>query len=66
VGQTLQESDVTFAETAIVVIVYCLPIMENKLLFSVSVCSKQREVCHFCFPFAANEWQLPFTICSVF
>jgi hypothetical protein len=27
----------TFPETAIVVIVYCLPIMENKLLFAVSV-----------------------------
>jgi hypothetical protein len=36
VGQTLQESDVTFAETAIVITVYCLPTKENKILFSVA------------------------------
>ncbi len=32
--------------------VYHLPTKETKLLFS--VCSKQTEVCHFCFPFALN------------
>jgi hypothetical protein len=35
--------------------VYRLPKKENKLPFSVSVCSKQTEVCHFSFPFAATE-----------
>ncbi len=33
--------------------VYRFPTKVNKLPFSVS--SKQTEVCHFCFPFAANE-----------
>jgi hypothetical protein len=33
---------------------YSLPPKENKLLFSVSVCRKQTEVCGFRFPLAAN------------
>jgi hypothetical protein len=42
---------------------YRLLTKENKLLFSVSICSKQmvRVVCHFCFPFAANMQKLPFS-----
>jgi hypothetical protein len=46
----------TFAETAIVD--YHLSFAgtkENELPFSVSVCSKQTEVCHFRFPFAENK-----------
>jgi hypothetical protein len=38
--------------------VYHLPIKEKKLPFS--GCRRQMEVCHFCFPFAANKWKLPF------
>jgi hypothetical protein len=38
--------------------VYRLPIKENKLLFSVPVCSKQTEVCRFRFLFAANKTNL--------
>jgi hypothetical protein len=41
----------TFAETAIVDSVYRLPTKGKKLMFSVSVWSKQTEVCHFCFHF---------------
>jgi hypothetical protein len=40
--------------------------IENKLPFSVSVCSKQTEVCRFRFPFAANKRKLPFSVSSVF
>jgi hypothetical protein len=39
----------TFAETAIVDLVYRLPTKKNKLPFSISVCSKQTEVCRFRF-----------------
>jgi hypothetical protein len=55
----------TFAETSIVD--YHLSFAgtkENKLLFSVSVCSKQTEVCHFRFPFAENKQKLPFSVSS--
>ncbi len=55
----------TFAETAIVDYRYFLPTKENKLPFSVSVCSKQTEVCRFCFPFTANKRQSPFSISFV-
>jgi hypothetical protein len=35
-------------------------------VFSVSVFSKQTEVCHFRFPFAKNKRKLPFSVSSVF
>jgi hypothetical protein len=38
---------------------------KNKLMFSVSVCSKQMEVCRFCFPFAENKRELLFYVSSV-
>ncbi len=47
-----------------------LPTNENKLLFSIAVCSKQTavccrqtEVCCFCFLFAANKQKLSFVCC---
>jgi hypothetical protein len=47
--------------------VYRWPTQENKLSFSVSVCSKHMEVCRFrFFPFAANKRKLPFSASSVF
>jgi hypothetical protein len=46
--------------------VYRLPTKKNKLLFSVSVCSKQIEVYCFRFPFAANKRKLPFSLSFVF
>ncbi len=46
--------------------IHPLPTKENKLLFSISVCSKQTEVCRFPFQVAANEWKLPFIASSVF
>jgi hypothetical protein len=55
-----------FAETAIVVYRLLLANQGNKLLFSFSVSSKQMEVCHFCFLFAANEQMLPFSGSSNF
>jgi hypothetical protein len=39
----------------LLVIAYGLLTKENKLPFSVSVHSKQTEVCSFRFPFAANK-----------
>jgi hypothetical protein len=45
----------TFAETAIVDYRLSFAHWENKLLFSISVCSKQTEVSRFRFPFAANN-----------
>ncbi len=39
---------------------------ENKCPFSVSVCSKQTEVCRFRLPFAENKRKLPFSVSSVF
>ncbi len=56
----------TFAETAIVDYTISLPTKETKYLFSVSVCSKQMEVCHFRFPFAENKWKLPFSVSPIF
>jgi hypothetical protein len=52
----------TFAEQQTSITVYRLPTKENKLLFSVSVCSKQTEVCHFRFPFSANKRKLPLSV----
>jgi hypothetical protein len=46
--------------------VYRLPTKENKLPFSVSVCSKQTEVGRFRLPFAANKWKSPFSVSFVF
>ncbi len=51
-------------ETAIVDYLLFLANKANKLLFSVSVCSKQTEVYHFCFPIAANKQKLPFSASS--
>jgi hypothetical protein len=52
----------TFSGTAIVD--YRLPFadQEDKLPFSVSVCSTQTDVCRFRFPFAANKQKLPFQL----
>jgi hypothetical protein len=44
------------------ILVYRLQTKENKLPFSLSVCSKQTEVCRFHFPFAANIRKLSFSI----
>jgi hypothetical protein len=44
--------------------VYRLPSKENKLPFSVSIFSKQTEVCRFCFPFATNKQKLLFSVSS--
>jgi hypothetical protein len=46
--------------------VYRLPTKENKLSFSVSVCSKQKEACRFHFPFAENKREVDVSINSVF
>ncbi len=46
--------------------VYPLSAMENKLPFSVSLCSKQTKVSHFCLLFAANKRKLLFSVSSVF
>jgi hypothetical protein len=56
----------TFAETASVDYRLPLSTKENKLMFPISVCSKQTEVfrCHF--SFAENKRKLPFFISSVF
>jgi hypothetical protein len=56
----------TFAETAS--FDYRLPLStkENKLIFSISVCSKQMEVFRCCFSFTENKRKLPFFISSVF
>ncbi len=45
---------------------YRLPTKENKLPFSVPVCSKQTEVCRFNFLFAANKRKSPFSVSSIF
>jgi hypothetical protein len=44
-----------FDETEIVDTVNCLPIKENKISFSVSLCNKQTEVCRFHFPLVSKE-----------
>jgi hypothetical protein len=46
--------------------VYRLPTKKNKLPLSDNVFSKQKKVCRFHFPFAANKWKLPFSVSSVF
>jgi hypothetical protein len=56
-----------FAEEAIVD--YLLSFADqgkNKLPFSVSVCSKQTEVCLFRFPFTVNKRKLTFFFSSIF
>ncbi len=45
---------------------YQLPNKENKLPFSVFVCSKQSEVWRFCILFDANKINLQFSVSSVF
>ncbi len=55
----------TFAETVIASYCFRLPTKANKFLFSVSVFSKQTEVCHFPFPLAANKLNMPFTVSFV-
>ncbi len=55
-----------FLKQQLSIIIYSLSTKENKLLFSVSVCSKQTEVCLFSFVFAANKRKLPFSISYVF
>jgi hypothetical protein len=55
----------TFAETAIIDYHLLLGTKENKLLFSVSVCSKQTEFRRLRFLFAENKRQLPFSVSSV-
>jgi hypothetical protein len=51
-----------FAEQQTTITVYRLPTKKNKIPFSVSICSKQTEVCHVRFPFAANKRKLPLSI----
>jgi hypothetical protein len=46
------------AETAIFYYYFSLLTKENKQLFSVSVCSKQTEVCHFQFPFFRKQTEV--------
>jgi hypothetical protein len=54
----------TFAETAIVD--YRLSFADQGKQTSVSVCSKQTEVCRFRFPFVENKRKLPFSVSSDF
>jgi hypothetical protein len=56
----------TFAEKESLITIYHLTIKENKRPFSVSVCSKQTEICRFRFPFTENKRMLPFSMNSVF
>jgi hypothetical protein len=56
----------TFAKTAIVDYHLSFANQGKQTLFSVSVGSKQTEVCHFRFPFAANKWKLPFSVSFIF
>ncbi len=42
------------------IIIYCLLTKENKLLFSVSVCTKQIEAFHFGVPFVQTNWSSVF------
>ncbi len=58
--------DAQFAETANVVQRLFDDQKKQKLPFSISVFSKQSEVCRFRFPFAANELKLPFSSRSIF
>jgi hypothetical protein len=52
----------TFAETAIVDYRLLFADQGKQTSISISDCSKQTEVCHFCFPFAANKWKSPFSV----
>jgi hypothetical protein len=61
-----------FAETAIVDYrslfgdnVFCLQ-QTNEVPPLFSVCSKQTEICCFCFPSAAKKQKLPFSVSTVF
>jgi hypothetical protein len=53
----------TFAEAEIIDYRLFFADQEKKTWFS--VCGKQTKVCHFCFPFAANNWKLPFFFCRI-
>jgi hypothetical protein len=55
-----------FVETADVVYHLCLPSKKKtKPPFSISVGSKQTEVCRFLFPFAASRRELSFPVSSI-
>jgi hypothetical protein len=59
-----------FAETAIVVYLYCLLTKESKLPFSISIYSKQMKVSRWRFLFAANKrsCRFPlflFSVCTI-
>ncbi len=57
----------TLAETAIIYYRWSFANQGKKPQFSVSVCSKQTEVCRFRFPFAAkSKWEFLFSASSVF
>jgi hypothetical protein len=56
----------TFAELQSLITDYRFPTKDNKRPFSVSVSSKQTEVCRCRVPFAENKRRLPFFISSVF
>jgi hypothetical protein len=56
----------TFTETVIVDKVPIIVVEEHKRPFSVSLCSKQTEVCRYHLPFAENTWKLSFSISFVF
>jgi hypothetical protein len=47
-------------------ITICLLSIKENQTFSVSVYSKQMEVCHFRFLLATNKWKLLFSVSSVF
>jgi hypothetical protein len=55
-----------FAETAIIDYHLLIVDQENKLPFSVPICSKPEEICCFRFPFATNKRKLPISVSSVF
>jgi hypothetical protein len=55
-----------FAETAIFNYCFRLPTKENKCPFFVSKCSKQTEVCRFCFLFAEKKTEVAVSISLVF
>jgi hypothetical protein len=56
----------TFVETAIFGYRLSLPTKENELPLSIFVCSKEMDVCHFRFLFAANTRKSPFSVSSIF
>jgi hypothetical protein len=53
----------TFAVAVIVDYLLLLPTKENECPFSISICSKQTEVCHF--SLAENLWKLPFSFSEI-